>query len=148
MDSHKENIIKNIAQELDCGFACYFNVKTEEIIGIPSFSNISDQEDFKQAFQEDLKKIEKQKSDLIKFDVLQSFEYLKIMENFMERISPKSLQTELGTILAGKRPFWNFKNRIDQSDFRQDWFDFKQKEIEKIVETELKTNKANGQQWI
>ncbi|MFT6843099.1 MAG: hypothetical protein ACJASR_001873, partial [Psychroserpens sp.] len=31
-----------------------------------------------------------------------------------------------------------FKHKIDQSNFRQSWFDFKQNELEKIVENQLK----------
>lgn len=146
MDNHKQNIIKNIAQELDCGFDCYFNVKTEEIIAIPNSSYVSDEDDFKEAFKEDFKKIEKQKADFIKFEVLQSFESFKIMEQFAEQMSDKILRAELESILANKKPFQNFKNKIDQSDFRQSWFDFKQKELEKRVEAELKINKASRQQ--
>ncbi len=141
MDKHKQNIIKKIAQELDCGFNCYLNVKTEEIIAIPSFSHISDEDDFKRAFEEDFKKIKKQKADLIKFEVLESFESFKIMEHFIEQVPDQKLRTELENILVRKKPFQNFKNKIDQSDFRQSWFDFKQKELEKRVETDLKLKK-------
>lgn len=91
------------------------------------------------------KKIKKQKVDLIKFEVLPSFESFKIMEQFTEQMSDKLLRAELENILANKKPFQNFKNKIDQSDFRQSWFDFKQKELEKRVEAELKINKASAQ---
>jgi len=137
LDKHKQNIIKKIAQELDCGFNCYLNVKTEETIAIPRFSHISDEDDFKRAFEEDFKKIKKQKADLIKFEVLESFESFKIMEHFIEQVPDQKLRTELENILVRKKPFQNFKNKIDQSDFRQSWFDFKQKELEKRVETDL-----------
>jgi len=32
----------------------------------------------------------------------------------------------------------NSKHKIDQSDFRQPWFNFRQIELEKIVENQLK----------
>lgn len=126
---------------MDCGFDCYYNVKTEEIITIPSFSNISDEDDFKKAFEEDFRKIKKQKPDLIRFEVLESFESFKIMKRFIEQLSDQKLRTELENILVNKKPYQNFKNRIDQSDFRQSWFDFKQKELEKRVETEMRIKK-------
>ncbi len=72
MDNPKQNIVKNIAQELDCGFDCYYNSSTDEIIAIPNFSQFSDEEDFKEAFRESLEKIEKHHSDYIKFKVLES----------------------------------------------------------------------------
>lgn len=147
MDKHKQNIINSIAQELDCGFDCYFNVKTEEIISIPGFSYVLDMDDFEEAFEDNFNKIENQKSDLIKFEVLQSFESFKIMEDFVAQLSDKNLQEELNLILIQKKPFRNFKYRIDHSDFRQSWFDFKQKELEKRVETELKTNKISASFW-
>ena len=54
MDNLKQNIIKEIAQELDCGNECYYNLKTNEIIAIPNFSQVSDEEEFKEIFRKDL----------------------------------------------------------------------------------------------
>jgi inorganic pyrophosphatase/exopolyphosphatase len=96
MDNSKSNIITEIAQELDCGNDCYYNSKTNEIVSIPDFSQISDEEEFKEIFQ-----------------------------------------AELENILQKKKPFQNFKIKIDHSDFRQSWFDFKQSELEKIVKNQL-----------
>jgi ribosomal protein L11 methylase PrmA len=141
MDSLKSNIIREIAQELDCGFDCYFNLKTNDIIGIPNFSQFSDEEDFKEAFRENLEKIQKHKKDFIKFEVLESFESFKIMELFVEQLSDENLKSELENVLTNKKPFENFKYKIDHSEFRQSWFDFKQKELEKRVENELERRK-------
>jgi hypothetical protein len=109
LDKNKQNIINTIAQELDCGFDCYFNVKTEEIISIPGFSYILDMDDFNDAFEENFKKIETQKSDLIKFEVLQSFESFKIMEDFVAQLPDKNLKEELSIILIQKNLFETLK---------------------------------------
>ena len=146
MDNHYKNIIKTIAQELDCGFNCYFNLRTEEIITIPGFSYVSDEEEFRKAFEEDYKRIDQHKADLIKFEVLESFESFKIMKQFTEQLPDEKLRIELENILTRKKPFQNFKDKVDRSDFRQSWFDFKQKELEKRVETELRIRKASAQQ--
>ena len=61
MDNIKQLIVKQIAQELDCGFDCYYNSKTDEIISIPSFAQFSYEEHFKEAFSESLEKVEKQR---------------------------------------------------------------------------------------
>ena len=148
MDNSTQNIIKKIAQELDCGFDCYYNSKTDEIIAIPSFSQFPEEADFKEAFKENLDKIEKHKSDFIKFVTLESFEFFKIMELFVEQLSDQNLKLELENVLANKKPFQNFKHKINHSDFRQSWFDFKQSELEKRVETELNSGKASAQQRI
>lgn len=137
MDNTKQNIIKNIAQELDSGFDCYYNPKTDEIIAIPNFSEFWDEENFKEAFSESLEKVEKQKTYFLKFKTLESFESFKIMELFVEQLPDKNLKLEFENILANRKPFQNFKHKVDCSDFRQNWFDFKQQEIEKKVQKEL-----------
>lgn len=141
MQRKQSDIIKEIAQELDCGFDCYYNSKTDEIVTIPSFAQFSDEEDFKEAFSDSLKKVEKHKKDFIKFEHLESFESFKIMELFVEQLSDQNLKSELENVLVNKNPFQNFKNKVDHSDFRQNWFDFKQKELEKRVENELERRK-------
>ena len=144
MDNSRQNIIKEIAQELDCGFDCYYNSKTNEIVPIPNSSHIADEDNFKEAFRADLEKVKNHQADLIKIEVLQSFENFKIMELFVEQLPDNKLQSELENVLANKKPFRNFKHKIDLSDFRQNWFDFKQSELEKIVKNQLDSGKASA----
>lgn len=141
-------IIKKIAQELDSGFNCYYNPKTDEIVAIPNFSQFFDDEDFKDAFSDSLEKVEKNKAEFIKIETLESYESFKIMEFFVEQLPDENLKSELENVLANKKPFQNFKHKVDHSDFRQNWFDFKQSELEKIVETKLNSGKASAQQRI
>ena len=148
MDNSRQNIIKKIAQELDCGFDCYYNSKTNEIVTIPNFSHIADEDDFKEAFRADLEKVKEHQAEFMKIEVLQSFENFKIMELFVEQLPDKKLQSELENVLANKKPFQNFKLKIDLSDFRQNWFDFKQSELEKIVKNQLDNGKASAQQCV
>ncbi|WP_458626455.1 UPF0158 family protein [Winogradskyella sp. PC D3.3] len=145
MEKKQSEIIKEIAQELDCGFDCYYNSKTNEIVAIPNFSQFSDEEDFKEAFSDSLGKVEKNKTDFIKFETLESFESFKIMELFVEQLSDQNLKSELENVLANKKPFQNFKHKIDHSEFRQSWFEFKKSELEKIVENQLDSGKASAQ---
>ena len=147
MENSKSKIIKEIAQELDCGFDCYYNPKTDEIVSIPNFGQISDEDEFRESFSAELKKV-KNKTEFIKIEVLESFESFKIMERFISQIADKQFQVELENILKRKKPFQNFKNRIDNSDYRQKWFDFKKTELEKIVEAQLNRGKASAQQSI
>ncbi len=138
MDNLKQNIIREIAQELDCGNECYYNLKTNEIIAIPNFSQVSDEEEIKEIFRKDLEKINGNKTGFIKIEIPESFQSFKIMERFVVQLNDQNFKSELQDILGNKKPFRNFKNTIDQSEFRQSWFDFKQKELEKTVENQLK----------
>jgi antirestriction protein ArdC len=146
LDNPKQNIIKNIAQELDCGNECYYNPKTGEIIAIPNFTNFSDEEEFKEIFSKDLGKVNQKKTNFIKIETLESSESFKIMERFVEKLNDQNFKAKLQDILIKKKPFQNFKHNIDHSDFRQKWFDFKHSELEKIVENQLNRDKANAQQ--
>ena len=137
MANYNKKIINEIAQELDCGNDCYFNPKTKEIIAIPNYSIISDEELFEEFFGSDVEKVNEREADFIKLEVLQSFESFKIMERFVEQIDDQKFKAALENALQRRKPFRNFKYLIDDSDFRQDWFDFKQNELEKRVEKEL-----------
>jgi uncharacterized protein YkvS len=138
MDNSKQSVVREIAQELDCGNECYYNLKTNEIIAIPNFSQVSDEEEFKEIFRKDLEKINGNKIGFIKIEIPESFQSFKIMERFVVQLNDQNFKSELQDILGNKKPFRNFKNTIDQSEFRQSWFDFKQKELEKTVENQLK----------
>jgi ribosomal protein L11 methylase PrmA len=141
MDKFTPKIIKEIAQQLDCGFECYYNSKTDEIVEIPNFSKFLDKEEFKEAFSDSLEKVEKHKKNFIKIETLEGFQSFKIMELFVEQLSDQNLKLELENVLANKKPFQHFKYKVEHSDFRQNWFDFKQKELEKRVENVLKRGK-------
>ena len=135
MNKPDQNIIKEIAQELDCGNECYFNQKTNELICLPNADLMAEagEDYYKEIFQEDFKKIESQKKDLMKFEVLESFESFKIMEDFKNQVKDDEFEKKLDQALNRRKPFQNFKNLIDNSEYREKWFQFKQKEIEKIV---------------
>lgn len=135
MNKPDQNIINEIAQELDCGNECYFNQKTKELICLPNadLMETAGEDYYKEMFQDDFKKIELQKKDLIKFEVLESFESFRIMEDFKNQVENDEFVEKLDQALNRRKPFQNFKNLIDNSEYREQWFKFKQKEIEKIV---------------
>ena len=143
MENSKSKIIKDIAENLNCGNNCHYNFKTDEIVAIPNFSYDWDEEEFQELYKSDLERVTKHKADFIKIAVLESFESFKIMERFVNQMPENKLKSELEGILQKKKPFQNFKDLIEQSDYRKLWFEFKQNELEKIVEKDLERGKAN-----
>lgn len=131
------NIIYQIAQEISCQCTCYYNPKTQEIIGIPQENPIWSNSDFEEAFGDQLKIISENKNDFIKFNVLESNESFKIMESFVEQLTDNHYKFELEDILQKPKPFRKFKSMIEYSDYRQDWFNFKQKKLELRVKKQL-----------
>lgn len=131
-------ILNEIAQDISCGQICYYNPKTNEIIAIPDVLQGFHEGEVKEFFKEEIKKVKKHKKDLIKFEPLKSSESFEIMERFVAQIDHKLFQSKLETILAQKKPFQHFKIEIDNSDYREVWFAFKQKALEEIIEEQLK----------
>jgi uncharacterized FlgJ-related protein len=99
MDKSKQSVVREIAQELDCGNECYYNRRTNEIIAIPDFSQISDEEEFKEIFREHLEKIHQKKENFIKIEIPESFESFKIMEQFIEQLKDQNFKLELQDVL-------------------------------------------------
>ena len=69
----------------------------------------------------------------IVIEPLESHESFKIMEGFVEQVPDLSLRNKLINALNRRKPFANFKYLIDDSAYRQDWFDFRQAWLEEYV---------------
>ncbi|WP_159018122.1 UPF0158 family protein [Algibacter sp. L3A6] len=130
MGAADQSIIKNIAEDLDCGCTCFYNIKTKEVIAIPSFMDgfdDFDDDEFKPPTGD----------DFIKINPLEGSDSFKIMESFVQQLPKNALQQELEHTLRNKKPFQNFKYLIETSEFRTSWFNFKQEEVEKHVAIQL-----------
>ena len=127
--------INEIAQNLDCGMNCFFNINTGELIDLPENYEDIDDEDAVEMFGDILEKIED--PDFKKIPVLESYESFQIMKSFVEKVENKAFEAKLQSALDGKRPFANFKNCVDNSDFRESWFAHKQEELEKYVREQI-----------
>jgi len=141
MADTRNKIIREIAGNLDCGCDCYYNLKSDEIVAIPNFDNFPGEDEFREMFKEDIKRVEVEKADFIKFEVLSSFDSFRIRERFTAQLPDNRFKMELEVRLRGKKPFQNFKHFVEGSAYRQEWFDFKQNEMERIVEIQLDLKK-------
>lgn len=124
-------IVSKITDGIDSGFICYLNPETLEI------KEFFQQEDFDFEEHEAITGEEIDSFDLennfICFEPLESFESFQIMEEFADNLEDARLQNRLINALSRRKPFANFKAIIDNSDFRQDWFDFKKRWLENYV---------------
>tara|TARA_R110001606_G_scaffold354229_1_gene504905 strand:+ start:659 stop:1096 length:438 start_codon:yes stop_codon:yes gene_type:complete len=143
MENSITKTIREIASHLNCGENCYYNSNTNKLITIPQFVEDYEDEEFMEPFQDEIKKVKNNKADYMKISVLESFESFKIMEKFIDEISEQNFKNRLTEILERKKPFRNFKDEVENSAYREAWFEFKKKETEKIVENILK-NVENG----
>lgn len=123
--------IKEIAEQLDCGFCCYYHKISGEIVSIPDFEDRMD--DIEEFYGEDLAKIKKDKRNFIIINKPSSRESFEIMEDFIEEVKETKLRNELINALNKKKPFSHFKFLIENSDHRLQWFDFKAKQLQQYV---------------
>ena len=118
-----KKIIKEITDEIISGLTCYIHKQTKEIKLIPKDYDdfYGEFEDFDKLFDE----LKENADDYYKIENMDSFDAFKVMENFLDEIEDdKELVNILADTLINKRPFANFKNIIDYSDYREKWFEF------------------------
>jgi len=119
-----EKQIKEVAENLDCGMRCFYNLKSGELKSVLNFDNWdgADEEQWK----DDLNDIENNWIDLFEFEGMTSNDSFKVMADFTKNVNNKRLRAKLINALNRPKPFRKFKLHIENSgDYRQEWFDFK-----------------------
>ncbi len=129
-----EKQIVEIADNLDAGMICYYNLKTGEIKSVPDFDSRPYAEE--EAWEDDLEIIDDNRKDYFKFTGFESRENFRIMVDFAESIEDKKIQAKLFDALDKPKPFKNFKFQIDNSgEYRSKWFEYKaMRQIQNIKE--------------
>jgi hypothetical protein len=131
-----EQQIKEIAEYLDCGMRCYYNKRTGEIKRILNFDSWIGADE--EPWEEDMKKIEKNREDYMEFEGMESHEAFRVMADFAESIDHSKLRERLINALNRPKPFRNFKWQIDNSgEFRQVWFDYKNQRYIEWIKDQL-----------
>lgn len=134
-----EKLLKPIAGSIDAGMNCYLNPKSLEIEEVPALL-VNDPHEYKMltGFGTEDEELKHQNWDkCYVFEPLKSNESFRIMEAFAENMEDRKFREQLFYALNNRKPFANFKWKIDNSPYRQDWFDFKQKWLEGYVREEL-----------
>lgn len=128
-------VVKEIAGSIDAGQVCFLNTNTLQIDKIP-FQLHSDPWAYKMETGMRLKDFKPKYTRWKKYmtiEPLESHESYEIMEKFAEQLDNSGLKSQLVYALNNQKPFANFKRTIDNSEFRQDWFDFKDKQLQNYV---------------
>jgi len=77
-------------------------------------------------WQEVIDKIENNWGDYIRIEPMNSHQSYAVMESFAYQLEADGFRKKLLTSLNRPKPFRNFNYLIQESDFRQEWFDFRQ----------------------
>jgi hypothetical protein len=133
MPTLTEQQIKEIAEQLDCGFRCFWHKTTGELLFVPDLNNnpYADTE----FYEDDLEKLDNNFGDYIEIEKPTSSDSFEIMANFTEQLNDnEKIKNELINALNKKKPFREFKFVIDNSGiYRQHWFDFKNAQLKQWV---------------
>jgi hypothetical protein len=85
--------IQEIAQELDCGMKCFYNLKTDEILAIPDLDNCLDIPD--ELAIEEYNKLYDNQNDYFEFQEFESRDFFNIMADFVKSLDNTKLQAKL-----------------------------------------------------
>lgn len=118
--------IKEIADMIDSGFICNWNIKSNKLIFLPSEEMMMGYGDT-EPWDEDINEVDNNFDDFRQIEKPNSTESFKIMEGFIDTLPDNTqLKVDLIHALEKRKPFSRFKHEIDYSgDYRQKWFDFK-----------------------
>jgi hypothetical protein len=128
-----KELIKEIAEQLDCGFRCYIHKENGELITLPDENHHSGMD--MELWADDMEKVDENFGDYFVINPPESSDSFRIMEDFVYTLpESESLRKNLIYALNQRKPFRQFKSIIDNSGpFRQQWFDFKDRKLQEWV---------------
>ncbi|MEO6228596.1 MAG: UPF0158 family protein [Ferruginibacter sp.] len=133
--------IKEISEQLDCGFRALYHKKSGELIFVPDTDQYFDMDT--DAWKEEFTKLKKNGSSYQEIYAMDSNDSFKVMGDFAQEVANEKLQQELLNALNRKKPFSQFKFIIDNSGvYRQQWFDFKNKRYLEWTKDQLSINRT------
>jgi len=137
------DIIKEIAEQLDCGFRVFIHKTTGQQLFVPDENNLTDS-DF-DPWKEELERLENNFNDYYEIEKWSSNEAFELMSEYAEQVLDEKLQSRLFEALRKNKPFRAFNFVIDNSEnFRQNWFKFKAKGQQDFVEKQINRLKQSG----
>ena len=135
-----EEHIKEIAEFLDCGELCFFHEPTGTIEHYPDPDNPYVE---LEEWQETLDRIDANWGDYQRFEKMDSNQAFRVMEDFTNSLTDENFRTQLFNQLSQRKPFSKVKWAIDNSNYRQNWFDFKEQAYINWVREQLDSRTPN-----
>ncbi|WP_018615738.1 UPF0158 family protein [Segetibacter koreensis] len=145
MPTFTKEQIKEISEQLDCGFRAFYHKQTGELIFVPDTNrHIGMDTD---AWQDELDKLDENFLDYHEIDAMEASDSFRVMADFVKQLTDTKLKDELIKALSRNRPFREFKFVIDNAgEQRQCWFAFKSKRYIEWTEEQLKMQKDIDEQ--
>ena len=126
MEKLTEEQIKDIADSVNAGFSCFLNPVTFEYVLLPDEDQMIDSfDEDEDPWLEERQKIEAW-DESVSIEGMESRESFKVMENFADNIPDSDpLKGQIFQALNRRSPFRNFKDIVESSDYRDEWFEYR-----------------------
>ena len=141
--------VKEIADNLNAGMVCFLNPDTLETDEPPQ-EFISEPFNYEMETGMTLEDFNPKYTEWDKYITIEpmpSNESFEIMENFANQLENSKVKTHLLAVLTNRKPFANFKRIIDNSDIREEWFDFKDRHVRNYVKTIIEIELQGEINW-
>ena len=127
----KQATVKEIAREIANGNTCYINRRSVKITSIDH--SIEDPKKLATQAQT-LNTLEREIEKYLKIEKLSAEDELRIMKDFPEELSDKSVRKQLSNALNRKNPVRNFMQVVESEiGLNQHWKNFKAEEYQRRV---------------
>jgi hypothetical protein len=129
--------IKEIAEQLDCGFRSFVHKENGELLFTPDTLRHPDMD--LNAWSEENEKLDNNFMDYLEIEPLESRDSFQIMANFAESLTDSNkLKEKLFNALNRRGPFREFNFVIDNSgEYREEWFKFKDQKLRDWVQENI-----------
>lgn len=130
--------IKEIVEELDCGFKCFYNKKTSELVYTFQMDDGYLKENEENLWEKDIREIEANPDNYFEIKKMGSSAFFSVMEDFIELVDNKKIKNQLSYTLEKKKPFREFKAKIKEYDeYLDKWYKFKEEKAMDWVEYQI-----------
>ena len=133
MEPWTDEQLKKVADELETGVKCYLHRQTGELLAFPDPDQFPDTD----AWQQEIDQLEADPDDYRQITSMSSRESFRVMEQFIATIDSPAFRNRLLYALDQTKPFRRFKQLIDESEYRQQWFSFRQSQTVEWLQKQL-----------
>ena len=130
--------VKELAENLQLGYTVYINLDTGEIKYLIDEDKYPDA---REIFAEELDEIEAW-DNFVELQEMPSFEAFRVMEDFAYNVDD-DFHDDLMNVLDRRKPVANFKELVESSDYREEWFKYRDQRYLEYTEKLLRYEDIN-----
>lgn len=118
-----DDVLKDLADNLETGFRSYFHRDSHEIVSVPDPDRFFDID--MEVWKESYDRIKKQRKEFLVIEIMDTSSSFRVMRDFVYSLEDGKSKDRLLQAIQGYKPFANFNHIIHQSEERERWFAFR-----------------------